>query len=228
MAVDRGPPANVPADELWARIVQSDLPENRPFEDVPFPRNDPKTGEPLGRLAIWPLKDDEITIAKAEATRYARACIKEKIENAGGNGLQSAMDPAIPIPGYMQVYDDACATEMVWRFCRRIDNRAIPAFPTAAECRRHLSSDEKSVLCNAYALVQVRFGPIVTYLSEEEMEAWIRRLAEGGSAVPLHLLSWEQRTELLMHSVRQLLALRTASSSAGSPPSEPTPSESAP
>jgi hypothetical protein len=208
-----GPPIDIEAEELWRNICRTDEPNARYYEVVDFPRNDRDTGKPLGELAIWPLKDNEITQAKAEATKYARALIKEKKETFEAHEY---------IEGYQQVFSDACATEMVWRFCRNVKDRSVAAFPTAAACRLHLSGDEKAVLCNAYALVQVKFGPIVSGMTVEDYDAWIQRLAEGGSATPLAFLTWEQRTELLMHSASLLYALQKGNSSAGKPPDAPT------
>lgn len=197
--MDNGPPKDVPADELWTKLCQTEL----PHEVVDFPRNDAKTGKPLGQIAIRPLTQGEIIIAKAEATRYARAAIKEKF------------DAVERVEGYAQVFEDACATEMVCRFCRRTENHHVPVFARASDVRERLTSDEVSVLVNQYALVQHRYGPIVSGMTTEDYEAWIKRLHDGGSATPLAFLSWEQRTDLLMHSVSQLVALRTLNSSVG-------------
>ena len=55
------------------------------------------------------------------------------------------------------------------------------------------------------------------------MDAWIRRLQEGASGVPLAQLSLEALRDLLMHSVSLLATSPTGSGSAGSPPPESSP-----
>lgn len=209
--MSNGPPASVPADELWTRLCASE-PQH---EIVDFPRNDHLTGKPLGQLAIRPLKQGEIIIAKAEATRFARACIKEKF------------DAVERVEGYAQVFEDACATELVSRFCWRVDNLKVPVFARAADVRERLTGDEVSVLVNAYALVQHKYGPIVSAMTAADYEAWIKRLTDGGSATPLSFLSWEQRSDLTMYLVSELVNCRTRNSSVGKPLDEPTQSDNA-
>lgn len=205
-----GPPPkkDVPASELFARISQEG-PDDRPFELFDFPRKDAE-GEPLGKVAVWPLKQREVLAAKAESTRKTREYIKEKL------------DQGEQVEGYKQVFEDICASEIIFRCCRDPDNRKIPIFPTGAAVREQLTSDEMSALVNAYALAQFRLGPIVATMSDEEFEAWVARLGEGGADFPLHLLSWELKTTLLTRMAGALLSSRTGSSSAGSPPAAPT------
>lgn len=208
--MSQGPPpkSEISASELFTRLSQ-ETPNDRPFELVDFPRAG-KDGEPLGKMALWVLKQREIIAAKAEATRKAREFVKEK----------QAQNESIE--GYLQVFNDICATEILVRCCREPDNRNIPIFPSGGAVRELLTADEMSVVTNQYWLIQLRLGPIVSTMSEEEKDAWLDRLGEGGSEIPLASLSWELRTALLMHSARRLRAYRTGKSSAGSLPEDPS------
>lgn len=206
-----GPPGEkeISKSELFLRISQ-ETPNDRPFEIVNFPRKDPTTGEPIGKLAIWPLKEREIIAARAEAVRKAKEYVKEK--QASNEILE----------GYAQVVNDICSTEMLVRCCRDPENRNIPIFPSGQAVREFLTSDEMSVLCVDYATVQHKLGPIASTMSDVEYEAWVERLGEGGSELPLSSLSWELRTALLMRMAKELWISRTGKSSAGSPPVEPS------
>lgn len=206
MAITNGPPSDIPASELWTRLSTA----KRPTETVDFPRLDPETGKPLGQIAMRPLTQGEITVAKAEATRKARELIKEKF------------DVTERIEGYAQVYEDCSMVEILFRACRRPDNDELPVFPTSASARQALTADECAVLINLYAMVQLKLGPIPAWMTDSEMEAWVQRLKEGGSAFPLASLSREQLKALVTFLVFQSSSSPMASSSAGLPPEEPT------
>lgn len=206
----RGPPpkSDIHASELYARLA-AETEEDRPFEVVDFPRKGPD-GEPLGKVAIWTLKQREILAAQAEATRKTREYIREK---------QQADER---IEGFDRIFDNICATEMLVRFCRDPERRKIPIFPNGEAVRALLTSDEMATLTSRYALTQLRLGPIVATMDDEEYEAWVTTIGEGGAAAPLHLLSWELRIHLLTRLARERWISRTANSSAGSPPDGPT------
>lgn len=196
--------------ELWIALNQA----KRPFRVVDFPRVNPDTGKPYGQVAIWPLTQGEIIGAKADATKHARAAISEKF------------DVVEKVEGYIQVYDDAAMTELVYRFCRRPENVMLPTFPRAADVRQRLTSDECSVLVAAYAIIQIELGPIVADMTDLECEAYIERLKKGGSYSPLASLSLEQRIRLQMYTIERYVSSPTDNSSAGSPPDESTSSTS--
>ncbi len=201
-----GPPPNdIAPDELWIRLSQ----EERPVEIVDFPRKD-AAGTPIGQIAIWVLKQGEIILAKAEATRRARKIIAEKF------------DSSERIEGYTQVLEDETACQLLFQCCRRPTNHNLPIFPTADGVRQKLTSDEVAVLLNSYAIVQSKLGPIPESMDEPTMDAWVDRLRVGGSQVPLSFLSREQLSALLMYSVSRSSASPEARSFVGSPPEEPT------
>lgn len=196
-----GPPDNIPPSELWTKLMAAE----RPCRVVDFPRKDPTTGEPIGKVALWVLSIGEIIAAKADAATYARQLIKEKVSRDEY------------VEGYQQVWDDASAVEVLWRAARRPEDTRHPAFPTPSAARQRLTSDELAVLMNQYAQVQHELGPIVANMTEPEMEAWLKRLEEGGSADPLAFCSSEQLRALVMYSAFRLHKSETGSSSDGEP-----------
>ncbi len=202
------PPTNISAAELWSRITE--MP--RPHRTVDFPRLDPITDEPLGKLALWVLTPAEHATAAATADRAARALLVDA--PAGG-------------PGYSVVYDNFAASEMLAVACRDAGDLSKTFFPNAAAVRKHLTTDETAVLFNALCQMQAESSPIVSVMSEQEMEAWLTRLEEGGRALaPLFSLTQGQRNSLLMFLARHWSNSRTAISSPTSLPDEPTPATS--
>lgn len=198
-----GPPDMAPS-ELWLALTE--MP--RPHRVVDFPRADPKTGEPVGQIAIRVLTQEEQMTCSMAADREAKRIMKER---PAREELSK---------GYDDLYNNAAATEILFRACRRPGKLDLPVFPPPSEMRRVLSSDEIGVLMRAYFQVQAELGPIQAGLTDEECEAWISRLEAAADVYPLGLLSLADLDRLLMYSVRQLSSSRTGRSSAGSQPND--------
>lgn len=196
-----GPPDNIAPTELFLAIQK----RPRPFRVVDFPRQDPVTGEPIGKVAITPLFQAELLEAKAEATRLGKQLTKDNL------------DPREYVVGHEQIYQDICGSEILCRACRDPNDINVKIFRTAGDVRKHLTSDELAVLIQNYALVQLEVGPLITGMSQVEMDAWLQRLGEGASALPLALLSLEQVRALLMHSASRLRTSQTGNGSVGQP-----------
>jgi hypothetical protein len=194
---DRGPPPG-DATELWLKLTQ--LP--RPFKELDHPRKDPVTHVSIGKLAIVPLTERELNEARAAAEAYTKKTLKEERSN------QESI-------GYQQIYRDSCYVEYISRACRSTADMRIPAFPSAEQARQWLFPDEIAVIMEACTIWQTETGPIVSRMTEEEMEAWLSKLAEGASRVPLALLSSEMKNELLLFLAKKF---STVSGSAGSQP----------
>ena len=202
----------IPPSELWLKFTS----QKRPFKEVDFPRKDPSTGEPIGKLAMWPLTQGEIIVAQSTALAFAQELTKKTPE------LSQRIEGTA-------VYNNAVACEILFRCCRRIENPDLPVFPTAAEVRhqqRGLTSDECAVLMNSYEFVQLELGPIAAFMTDIEREALIKRLQEGGSAIPLASLSLAQWSDLTLYLVAQLSKSRIGSALPGSPPDDLTSSSS--
>lgn len=175
-----------------------------------FPGQD-AAGNPLGKIAMRPLTQGEVILAKAEATKRARKIITEKFE------------PTERIEGYAQVFEDECACQILFLACRRPTNPDLPSFPRADDVRKSLTSDEIAVLINSYAIVQMKLGPLPESMGKVEFDAWVQRLRDGGSQLPLALLSSAQKNELIMYLVSLLPNSAEDNSSAGSPQEPHTP-----
>jgi len=105
-----------------------------------------------------------------------------------------------------EVYGDTVARELLAMACVSVN--AIPGtedntspiygriFRSAADLAQ-LTADELTTLFTTWEMVQHKYGPYEGSIqSDEEANAWIKRLAEGGSAFPLAQLSWHQLVEL--------------------------------
>lgn len=198
------PPQSAEPSELWVALASA----KRPTKVVDFPRKDPTTGQPIGQLRMRPLTQGEIIQAKASATEHVQKVLKEK----------RTLDDV----GVAQIFEDACASEIIYRAAVRTDKDELAAFPSAGEVRMKFTTDEMACLVNSYAVVQHELGPITAYMSKEDMDAWLDRLAEGGSALPLASWSSELLRDLVMHSASRLRKSRTDSFSVGGQQDEPT------
>lgn len=203
-----GPPKDIPASQLWLKLQT--LP--RPFKLVDFPRQG-SDGQPVGQLAIRILTQEEQMICTAAAEEFVRKHIKD--------GKKDEL-------GYERLFSDAVSVEVLYRACRDADDPERPAFPTPKQIREQLTTEECGKLFEYYLTVQLELGPTVISMSDEEMEAWIDRLAEGGSAYPLDSVSSDRQKILFLYMAFQLRSSRMGTASVGSPPEESLPKDSAP
>lgn len=200
-----GPPDDIPASKLWLKLQE--MP--RPSRVVDFPRIGPD-GSPVGSLAMWVLTQEEQMICSAAAEEFTRRVLKD--------GRKEEL-------GYDAVYSNAACVEILYRACRDPEDIKRPAFPTPKAIRETLTADECGRLFEHYLTVQLEVGPIVAHMSPEEMNAWVARIAEGGSAFPFDLLSSDVQKTLVLFMARRLASSPMATSSAGSPPGEPPTNE---
>lgn len=187
--------------DLWARLCE--MP--RPSKVVDFPRKGPD-GEPVGKLAIWVLTQEEQSAAAAAAQNLTTKLVKESPKR--GDVSQ----------GYDDVYANVAAAELLFRACRKAGDITKPAFPSTEQLRTKFTVDEVGALLNHYYTVQSDLGPIVAQLSKEELDALVERIATSGERFPLDLLSPALLRSLAFSLACQLHASRTASSSPGSQP----------
>ena len=201
-----GPPANVDPADLWAKLTS--LP--RPTKEVTYPRRHPLTGEWLeDKVSVQVLTEGELMGARAAADIYAKSLLKDAQKSGDAN------------LGYQDIYRNALVVEVIVRAYRKPTMPGNPpAFPNPDLARRYMTSDEFGVLFQAYCDFQAESGPIISQMEPAEMDAWLERLAEGASQVPLAVLSSDAKNQLLEHSASRLYRSRTDSGSAGQPPSE--------
>jgi hypothetical protein len=207
------PPEDISPSELWVQLTQ--MP--RPHRVVDFPRKDPVTGLPAGQVAIWPLTQEESMICQKAAETFARKSLKENLPKK-----DDAQE------GYLNLYRNAAAVEVLARACRRVEDLKRPAFPSPELMRKQFTHDEIGVLTSYYHRVQSELGPYVTDFTTEELDAWVKMLEEGGSAYFLDLLASDAKDSLIMHLVSQLQSYSTDSGSLGEPQETSTNESSTP
>lgn len=202
------PSSDIEPADLLARIMQSP----RPSKVVPFPRKGAK-GQPIGEVRLIVLTQHEAMAAAAESERTTRKLLKEvpaKEEQA---------------KGYTDVYNSAAGIELLFRACKDPADTEMkrPLFRSKADIGEFLSQDEIAVLIQEYLYLSAEVGPQATEsTSQEELDAWIEKLAQGGERIPLGSLSMGLVSQLLRYMAKLLWSLRMASSSPGTPQDEVT------
>jgi hypothetical protein len=200
-----GPPKKVDASELFLKLMEAP----RPSEVVDFPRLD-RDGKPLFQIRIQVLRMDEHDQARIIAQQ------KLKARRIANEDLNSA--------AIKEVLGDAVAKELIAMACLTVDPMEGSDPPVYGRVFRDgedvgkLSADEVLVLFNAYQLVQHKYGPFErTITGPEDIDAWIKRLAEGGDAFPLSSLALPALADLTWslavrtYSLYQILASQWSS-----------------
>lgn len=167
------PPNDVSARDLWLKLCETPAPS----EVIDFPRKG-SDGKPVGKLRIQVLSMGD----HDEARLRAHAALKDrKLTPQDLDGVT-----------VREVYADRVARELLAMACCTVDpikgSDGVygKVFPDAEKIGAKLTADEISVLFAAYLSIQSKYGPMESDIeSPEELNAWIKRLAEGGSAVPL-------------------------------------------
>lgn len=200
--VGNGPPQEMAPSELWAHLIN--IP--RPFREFDFPRLDPITKKPFSKIAIWVLSQEELIISEAAAERFTRNLFKNEMPKDGEQAT-----------AYNDIYRNAASVEVLFRACRDVNDLTRPAFPSPSLMRKHFSTDEIGVLMNHYLTTQAEVGPIISKMTESEMDQWIKKLEDGANHYFLDLLSSEALKDLLRHSVYRLSLSSIASGLSGKP-----------
>lgn len=202
--VTNGPPSEeeISAKELWAQIMA--MP--RPHQIVPFPRKG-EDGKPLGRIAMWVLTQEESGRAIAAAEAWTRRVLKEDKQ------LPQAGEPRT---GYEELLENRKALEILFRCCRNPDDLNKGFFPAVEIIGQKLTVDEVAILLLNYVRVKSELGPVESEMGPEERDAWIEKLAKGGSLFPFDSLSLGAQSTLISYMAAQLWNSRMANSSPGS------------
>lgn len=203
------PPKGADASELWVKL--SELP--RPLSPEYTFR---ARGADVGTLRFWVLTAQELSWVRVEASRETKKLF-------GEDAIRGNL-------AYEEELEEQKALHLLQLSCRQPEDPRFPTFRRAAEVREALTDDEITVALTAYAQFRRESGPIISELTPEEMEAWVKVLMEGGSRFPLARCSGEVLIDLTMYLASKLRASATGTSSAGSPPDEsstPRPPEGA-
>jgi hypothetical protein len=199
-----------PKEEEGSQLWHLLLSVPRPKRNVPLPRKFPGTDVAVGDVAVWPLTHGELIESNAAAEQRMRALFKDENKKDEVN------------LGYNHSFANELAVQHLWRACRDPNDVEKPAFPSPKAMSLKMTGDEIGVLYNNYLTVQAELGPITAVMSDEEYEAWVRRIAEAGTADPFDSLSWDLQRTLVVSMASQLADYWTVTSSAGLPPGEPT------
>lgn len=185
------PPNEVPATDLFLKLS---APE-RPSEVIDFPRRDPYTREPIGQIRVQVLNMAEYDEARIKAQQW----ITEK-RRIGKELLEGV--------AMKEVLGDRVAKELLCLACLSVEPikgseqtgfpKYLRHFRTADDVDV-LRADELEALWMTLQMVQRKYGPYEGNLdSPDQVTAWMRRLVEGGSALPLGALGWHLLVELTM------------------------------
>lgn len=200
-----GPPLDVPANELFLKLKA----RPRPSEEVEFPAFD-EPGKP-GKIRIRVLSKDQQDRARIVAHKKVK-------ENAAKYGLLNLNLTDMSSPAIEGVLSDLAACEALAMACQSVEpapgyNADDPAcqylyvFPDGDSVGSTLSADEVAYLFSAYHIVQHKYGPHEAICSEEDVNAWVRRLSEGAASYPFLRLSSPQWAELLTGLAKRLSTL---------------------
>ncbi len=181
------PPNDMEPSELFAKLMETPAPS----EVIDFPRKN-ADGQSAGRVRIMVLAHDRHQEAQIKVHRH----FKEKKYTADEMRTTTLEE----------VIGDAVAKELIALAC--FSENIIPGTdhsPRYARIFRNgddvgkITADEIKVLFNAYMMVQYKYSPYAGAVDgDDHLNAWIKRLAEGGSAFPLAQCSWHQLIELVM------------------------------
>lgn len=195
------PSEQLEPSQLWQELTK--LP--RPSRNMPIARNRPGTDEPIGEVLVWPLTQEEQMSANAEADRWTKRLLKDPQKKEEAN------------LGYHHTFTNEVAVQVLVRACRDVNDPNRPAFPSADLVRRTFTTDEIGVMFNSFCTIQSELGPIRAHMTPEQVEGFILRLIEGGSAFPFDSISWEQQRSLVLSMAYRLFNCWTAMCSAGLP-----------
>lgn len=188
--------------DIWAEIVG--VP--KPHRIVPFPRTNPKTKLPFCDVAIVMLTAEQSAIIKGSAEKKATKMLKET--------------GSVATRGYDELYKDFCAVGVLFNSVRKASDISEHFFPSDSAILSALTVDEIAVLLNHYYLVSAELGPIIGEMSQEEMDAYVKRMQESGSQSKFFLsgFSLVALTDLILHLVSLLPLSPTDRSSPGTLP----------
>lgn len=186
------PPADIPADDLFRALMARPCPS----EVADYPGHD-RFGKPLGRVRVMVLSDEQRHEARFMALEKLRKRMTEQ---------------QIATPVGAEILGDLIARECIVMAFHGVN--PMPGFEDGADIRypllfpntdtlKKLPADEIMILFGLYELVQKRLGPSAKELDDDEVNAWVRRLEEGASEIPLARLASHQLAELCLRlSVR--------------------------
>lgn len=183
------PPTDVSSTELFLKLSAP----TRPSEIVDFPRRDPVTRLPIGKVRIQVLNLSEYDEARIRAQHWLVEKKRIAKDQLDGQAVK-------------EVLGDRIAKELISMACLSVEpikNTEETGFPRymrhfiTADAVDVLTADELEALWMTLQMIQRKYGPYEGNLdSPEQTTAWMKRLVEGGTALPLGALGWHHLVEL--------------------------------
>lgn len=188
-----GPPDNVEAAELWRKLHE--FPQPSEIVDFPraYPKGHPLAGKPLQKVRIQVLCEEQHDEARLRAHHHLKEERKLKLEDMAGEAASS-------------VLGDATAVELLALAVMTVEPikgtdddrpRYRRMFSRGEDIRKALTADEVAALFAMYLQVQRAYGPHSrSVASDDDLNWWIKKLAEGGQFYPLASLDLPALAEL--------------------------------
>ena len=198
------PPVNIDAVDLWVEL--SKLPRAHRIVESPLKLSD-GTAIPLAMMVLTQEESQQCTIAAEAFTRKMLKEIPKSEEKS---------------EGYSNLYETRAAAEILYRSCHKHNKLNEKFFPTVNDIAKKLTTDQIGVLMKQYIVVQQELGPIVSHMSQEEFDAWVEKLAKGGSASFLGFLTSEAQNQFILSMAKRLWSLQMDKCSVTSQPEENT------
>jgi hypothetical protein len=200
------PPKDITPTDLWTLITQT--PRANKLIESPLQLPDGS----YAPMLIWVLTQEESQLCTIEAEKFTRKMLKEKGDGVPRNDEVSE--------GYRNLYETRAAVEILNKACRKATDITKPFFPTAQEISKKLTTDQIGCLMREYIIVQQELGPIVSQMEQYEFNAWVEKLAKGGSAHFLGFLTSEAQNQFIVAMASQLYKLQMDKCSLILPPEE--------
>jgi len=197
----KGPPPNIQPQDLWDQITT--MP--RPYRIAPFPRKNAK-GEPIGEIAFVVLTELETQQVTAQSEAWVRKLLKE------GQGVPANNEPRT---GYEILFETRSSCETLMRACRKPTDLGQPFFPAVDHIAKHLTTDEIAALLLSYNRIRSEVGPLISELTQAEMDAWIEILGRGAAVDPLDYWPTASVKRLAVYMAVRLRNSSTGTSSGG-------------
>jgi len=198
---------NISPQELWLELCKKERPfrlSNMP-ETSRFKLSD---GSPAV-VAIRVLTSEEC----AEASFAAERFVKEQYKKLK---MDVPKTDDISAVSFRDKYDDRIYVEILYTACRNPEDMKKPFFISGSNSIANiLTNSEIAVLYNQYLLIEQELGPAINKLEDYEIEAYIEKLATGGS-IFLASITADAARVLLKCLALHLAKLRTRNISVGS------------
>lgn len=200
------PPEDVEAALLWQKLSE----HPRPSDVVDFPRKDGE-GRPIAKIRMQVLTLEQHDEARLRAQAHLKDERKLKLEDFATEIAKEVIGDAVAV----ELLALACVSVKPIKDSDSVGGpvRYARMFRDGNQIRTSLAADEIATLFTTYLMVQRKFGPTERLVaSEEDLTAWIRRLAEGGNEYPLAPLDSLQLASLTTslavraYSLSQILA----------------------